>query len=65
LTPRLRNEPTTSYRSGRDASDNKGGPIKTSYIIIGVVVALVLVGLLVWLILWAAAQPSGCHRGHP
>lgn len=35
-----------------------GGPIKTSYIIIGVVVGLVLSGLLVWGILWAA-------RNHP
>jgi hypothetical protein len=35
-----------------------GGPIKTSYIIIGVVVALVLLGLLIWGILWAA-------RNHP
>jgi hypothetical protein len=39
-----------------ERADNKGGPIKTSYIIIGVVVALVLVGLLVWLILWAAGN---------
>jgi hypothetical protein len=47
-----RTEPSTEQveRAGN------GGRIKTSYIIIGVVVALVLVGLLVWLILWAAGN---------
>lgn len=48
----------TEYDYSAPETERSGGPIKTSYIIIGVVVALVLLGLLVWGILWAA-------RNHP
>lgn len=38
---------------------DSGGPIKTRYIVIGAVVALVLFAALIWLIIWAANNHPG------